>query len=179
MAYGDYVPSVRTELVRAVVVAHRVAAQTNYRPPFEKSMVALMQDLQRVDREEAKIRADKEAEEARRHPALTVQKVVGIVRRAKVQISSADYRIGRGDGIVVEYGSYFDRDWVKVSFNFNSSFAFNHGVRRNSPDETKLMRSMLAKHLFGTAKDALTAAGLNVTTITDNNPFLAHLVVTP
>lgn len=170
-----YTPTVKTKLV-ADVVAAWVRSELRLPPVFDTAMTALDRDLQRVNYEEAKIVAEEAAEEARKHPALTVQKVGGILRKAGLSMSSYDNRAGRDEGIVVEYGDY-TRINVKVSYAFPWNFAFNHNIKGGPAAEKVAMKKLIDQHLYRTAMTALVDAGLKVGFVNDPNPHLARLVV--
>jgi hypothetical protein len=168
-----YRPAVATGLVKDLISA---TPPQSMPPAFKRALQALAADYARVSQEDLQVDAEVARAEARKNPALTVQRVLGILRRSKLDLSSYDSRIGRSTGLKVEYGD-LQRTFVKVTY----SFAWDFGYTRNLSDasarqaRTKLVEAIL----FTNARVALVTAGLLVSAHhdPDKNPIAAHLKV--
>lgn len=148
-----YLPALRTDLVRALLAAKPAS------PAYKEALEALQTDLARVDVELNRLQAEKDRETARKKPALTIQKVAGLLRRAKLQIASYDDRIGSNNGLSVTYGDY-PRTWVKVSYSFAWNFGFTHSL--DGKAEHKAQVKLAEVTLLTDARVALVSAGLQV-----------------
>ena len=168
-----YLPALRTDLVRDLLAN----LSTPSSPTYRQALQAVRADLARVDGELDRAQAEKDREEARKKPALTIQKVTGLLRRAKLQIASYDDRVGSSDGLSVTYGDY-PRTWVKVSYSFAWNFGFNHSI--NPKAEHKAMVKLVEEQLLTSARATLAFANLQVGAFNDPNanPHLVYLKVT-
>jgi hypothetical protein len=147
---------VEERLLRDLVKYYRTpGAQSALKVTIEK----IEEQLQAIDAAEAAAQA---RETARRQPPLSTQKVLAVLRQAKLQISvvpSGRAGIGGATGFRVEYGDWNLRTWVRVGW----TFAWDYGNYRGWSDEQK-EKAKKAERLkqIEAAQAALRGAGLHV-----------------
>jgi len=142
-------------LVRTAVNAARAGKQLE----MINALYALGEELDRIDAEEA---AERERDAARARPALTTQKVLAVLRKAKLDIrhvASGLASVGGATGFDVSYGDWDLRTWVAVEYRF----AWDWGHYQKWSDERiheEERKTRTAK--LKAAREALEAAGLTV-----------------
>lgn len=147
---------VSMSLVRDAVKAARDGRQLD----MIKALHALGEELDEIDNDE---QAEAKRELARANPPLTTQKVIAVLRKAKLDIRRVDSGragIGGATGFGVEYGDSDTRTWVAVEYHFVWNWDYLNGIKEG--DRETAQRKRRTEKLIA-AKTALEAAGLKVT----------------
>jgi len=150
-----YVRHVPEGLLRDLVAAYRGHAPSAVSVAIEK----IEAELKDMDAEDAKERAD---EERKKHPPLTVQKVTGVLRKAKLHMAMKQHglaAVGGSTGFEVTYGDWEFHSWVQVYY----AFAWDWGHFKGWSKEREAAEEKAEqKRQLDAAVAALKAAGLHV-----------------
>jgi hypothetical protein len=93
-----------------------------------------------MDAMDAKKKEKRDREEARKHPPLTTQKVIAVLRKAGLTIRSVPsgrMGVGGATGFDVAYGDWDLRTWVAVDYRFVWNWGYTQGIPKEQEVEAE------------------------------------------